>query len=67
MLDAIPNSAKLQALLEKGNTFDIELSEIPKLKQVGGRVALCTGTAPKDVWTFVIMSVWYFSKDVTCS
>lgn len=33
LLDAIPNSAKLQALLDKGNTFDIELSEIPKLKQ----------------------------------
>lgn len=32
--DAIPNSAKLQTLLDKGNSFDIELPEIPKLKQV---------------------------------
>lgn len=32
--DAIPNSEKLQKLLDKGNSFDIELSEIPKLKQV---------------------------------
>ncbi|XP_071817474.1 lysine-specific demethylase 5A-like isoform X3 [Apostichopus japonicus] len=31
--DAIPNSEKLQKLLDKGNSFDIELSEIPKLKQ----------------------------------
>lgn len=32
--DAIPNSEKLQKLLEDGQALDIDLPEIPKLKQV---------------------------------
>ena len=34
LCDAIPDSDKLKRLLEAGKGIDIELPEIPKLKQV---------------------------------